>query len=325
MKIGIPQALLFYKYYPFWSELLKGMGQDVMQSPPTNKRILGMGVEVAENELCLPIKVFYGHALELKDKVDAILVPRIVSVEKDAYTCPKFLGIPDMIRSVEKMPRVLSPTVNRKKGRLYSYLSVLELAEELGVGKVRATLAFRKARVAQKNHEKTLISGVPPTLSWGRKFPISSEGIPIGVVGHPYNIYDNFITLNLIERLGKMGAKIVTPEMSDPRIILNEARKMPKELFWSYEKEVLGTVKKWFRTNEVAGIIYILAFCCGPDSMVQVLIEKEARQHQSIPLMSLVIDEHSGEAGLITRIEAFMDMIKRKETLRLGSGQEMIS
>lgn len=310
MRIGIPQALFFYKYLPFWQTLLREMGFEVLVSPPTNKHVLKMGVEVAENELCLPVKVFYGHCLDLKDKVDALLIPRIVSIEKDAFTCPKFLGIPDMIRALDGIPTVFSPTINRKKGRFNTYLSVLELAKKLGVNKRKATLAFTKAKVVQRRYERSLLAGSLP-IYWGKQLRLSQEGIPIGVVSHAYNVYDYYINLNLLERLSKMGAKVVIPEMVSHQEIEKEVGELPKGLFWTYEKEVFGTVKRWLRTHEVTGIIYILSFCCGPDSMIQVLIEEEARKSE-IPLMSIVIDEHSGEAGLVTRIEAFMDMIERK-------------
>ncbi|HEX2947954.1 MAG TPA: hypothetical protein VHV83_00020, partial [Armatimonadota bacterium] len=56
-------------------------------------------------------------------------------------------------------------------------------------------------------------------------------------------------------------------------------------------------------------IILVGAFECGPESIVESYIEKEA-QSQGIPLMVLSMDEHSGEAGLVTRLEAFMDTEK---------------
>ncbi|MHB1413345.1 MAG: 2-hydroxyacyl-CoA dehydratase, partial [Thermoleophilia bacterium] len=77
-------------------------------------------------------------------------------------------------------------------------------------------------------------------------------------------------------------------------------------------KEIMGAINHWTEQKKVDGVIYVLAFACGPDSLVQVLIEHRARQHK-VPLMSLTIDEHSGEAGLVTRIEAFVDMLMRKK------------
>ena len=58
MRVGIPRSLLYYKYLPFWKTFLAELGLEVETSPLTNKQILSWGVEVAENELCVPVKAF---------------------------------------------------------------------------------------------------------------------------------------------------------------------------------------------------------------------------------------------------------------------------
>jgi predicted nucleotide-binding protein (sugar kinase/HSP70/actin superfamily) len=45
--------------------------------------------------------------------------------------------------------------------------------------------------------------------------------------------------------------------------------------------------------------------------MIGALIEDQMNREDSVPLMSIILDEHSGEGGLITRIEAFLDMVRR--------------
>jgi predicted nucleotide-binding protein (sugar kinase/HSP70/actin superfamily) len=59
----------------------------------------------------------------------------------------------------------------------------------------------------------------------------------------------------------------------------------------------------------VDGIIHITAFACGPDSIVDKYLEIEAKKRK-IPYMSVTIDEHTGEAGMRTRLEAFLDMLE---------------
>ncbi|HZD60143.1 MAG TPA: acyl-CoA dehydratase activase-related protein, partial [Anaerolineae bacterium] len=120
--VGVPQALLYYKYYPLWETFLRGLGAEIVVSSATTKRTVNTGTSLAENELCLPVKVFFGHLIELKDQVDALFVPRVVSVEKSAYTCPKFLGLPDLARSIDdSLPPVLDPVFNSRLGRKKFY------------------------------------------------------------------------------------------------------------------------------------------------------------------------------------------------------------
>ena len=61
---------------------------------------------------------------------------------------------------------------------------------------------------------------------------------------------------------------------------------------------------------EVAGIVYITAFGCGTDSLTAELVQRTVRRYSRIPQLILNIDEHTGEAGVVTRLEAFVDMLK---------------
>ena len=53
-------------------------------------------------------------------------------------------------------------------------------------------------------------------------------------------------------------------------------------------------------------MIYVMSFGCGIDSFVCDLIERKMRRETDIPFIVLTLDEHSGEAGMNTRLEAFL-------------------
>lgn len=333
MRVGIPRSLLYYKYLPFWKTYLAGLGLEVETSPMTNRSILSAGVKVAENELCVPVKAFYGHCMWLRDKVDALFVPRVVSVEERAYTCPKFLGLPDMISAVAdtlELPPLLTPKLNqRERPSEFKWQLINFARDEFGVGKLDAVAALEAARRAQQQYQDGLKAGRTPLdllpqsrLNRPRRRTESRGGRPqrIGLLGHPYNIYDGYITQNLISRLEEMGTELVVPEMIDHHELMEAATDVPKQLYWTYEKEIMGAINLWTERKMVDGVVYVLAFACGPDSLIQVLIEHRARVH-GVPLMSLTIDEHSGEAGLVTRIEAFVDMLMRKKR-ETGAGSD---
>ncbi|MFX1459756.1 MAG: acyl-CoA dehydratase activase-related protein, partial [Promethearchaeota archaeon] len=99
IKVGIPRALHFYRYFPFWKKLLEELGAELVLSPPTNKQIVEEGVTHGFGELCIPMKIYYGQVLRLvrdHPDLDYIFVPRYVAEVKDAYFCPKFLSLPDV-------------------------------------------------------------------------------------------------------------------------------------------------------------------------------------------------------------------------------------
>jgi predicted nucleotide-binding protein (sugar kinase/HSP70/actin superfamily) len=87
-------------------------------------------------------------------------------------------------------------------------------------------------------------------------------------------------------------------------------------LYWANELEMTGAAGHFLTDNNVDGIISITAFGCGPDSL---MIERMTRYAKKLkkPLLNLTIDEHTGEAGFVTRIEAFTDMLHRKKRINI--------
>lgn len=81
--------------------------------------------------------------------------------------------------------------------------------------------------------------------------------------------------------------------------------------YWELAREIVGSALHFLR-GHAEGVIHLVSFECGPDSLIQSLIEFENRNLLSIPYVPLVLDEHTGEAGLVTRLEAFVDMVVRK-------------
>lgn len=131
----------------------------------------------------------------------------------------------------------------------------------------------------------------------------------IAVIGHPYNIYDKYISMNIIGKLNKYGVDVVTIEMVDERDINRQASRLSKPMFWNYGRNAYGASLHMAASGEIDGIICVTSFGCGIDSFVNDLIERKVRREYQIPFITITIDEHSGEAGFNTRLEAFIDML----------------
>ncbi len=314
-RVGMPRGMMFYKYFPFWQTFLEGLDVELVASEPTNKEILGIGVEVAEGEFCLPLKVFHGHCLSLRNQVDALLIPRLVSVHKDEYTCPKMLGLPDLIRMLDdQVPPIISPLIDMHKNRHSYFVELYKLGRQFTDKRHQILKAYQRAVSADKAYHEQLRHGVMPIDGiMTESSNESTDTIKVGLIGHPYNIFDSYTSSGLVKRLSEFGVRIVVPEHIEPGIIESESLDLSKKLFWSYEKEIVGAAFHWLKTQSINGIIYVLAFACGPDSFIQAVIEHRANELGNIPVMSLVIDEHSTEVGMVTRLEAFVDMLQRQE------------
>ena len=345
IRIGIPRALAYYSFFPQWKTFFEELGAEVVLSPPTNKHIVNEGIRDTVTDACIPIKVYHGHVASLADKADYLFVPRIAGLDADATLCPKFLGLPEMIRaSVKGIPPLLSPRLDVRDGRFAPVKAWIKTASLLGAGYRQALSAYRKSVKAGQYYEGLLASRILPEeamplvdkwtaslrseekarrsdarrstasarASSAQTFEPHNSGIRLAVVGYPYMIYDDFINCGLLNALKRLGAAIVTPEMIPARERQAQAKKQPKYLFWYYSNQVMRAVYYFFQENMVDGVIHLTAFACGPDAMVDKLLELDCHKHGRIPYLSLCLDEHTGRAGIITRLEAFTDMLVRK-------------
>ncbi|MGI6713040.1 MAG: acyl-CoA dehydratase activase-related protein [Bacillota bacterium] len=308
VSVGIPKALLYHYYHSFWITFFQQMGFDVKVSSDTNKSIIDNGIISAVDEACLPVKIFYGHVLELSNQVDFLFIPRYVSIEKKEYMCPKLLGIPDMLKAcLKKTPTLIDVTINFRGKNQQPDQVIREISNIINVPARMVKEAWKTAEKVQKNYELYLAQGNLPS-----KYNKQASGYPIALLGHGYNIYDSYINMNIIDKLQKMGAKVQTKEMVPRDVMEKYAATVPKKMFWTFGKQLIGSGLYYLSCNDVRGIIFVASFGCGPDSLVGELLERWSRRSNKKPFMFITIDEHTGEAGIITRLEAFMDMIKRR-------------
>lgn len=325
IRVGIPRALSYYRYFPFWKTLLEGLGVEVSVSSPTSKKLLEEGVRHCVDDICVPVKLYYGHVMDLKDRVDRLFVSRIVSVEKasyDTYTCPKLIGLPDMIRSsVDCLPPIVEFVVDVQNMSLRS--SAKRAAAELGICGNLTRQVLRRSLAVQSIYESALLEGLSPqdaidgvlrgngaVARKRSRGEAPAHDLKIALVGHEYLIHDYFISHDLPAKLRGLGAEVVYMTQVSGGVIEGELEKYPG-ISWSYEKELLGAASHFMGRPDIDGVMMVMGFACGPDSIISEIIIREVRSVRDIPYMTLVLDEHTGEAGVATRVEAFVDMIRR--------------
>lgn len=295
MKIGIPRALLYCKYHPFIENFFYELGAEVVISPDTNKEILDLGVKHCIDEACLPVKVFHGHVAKLKDKCDMLFIPRIMQFYDKEYICPKFCGLPEMIvNAIPDIPEtIIDPIYAYSNKKLHTW--AMKVGERVTKNPFKIQRAYKIALEEQKNF----------------KCVIKNDGFPMNVAlaGHPYNIFDKFINMNVVKKLNALGIGVITEEYVDQKNINTEINDLFKKPFWTFARNTYGFCTYLYENKKIDGIIYISSFACGIDSVVTELIKDRIGD---FPLMVLKIDEQTGEAGFNTRLEAFSDMLERR-------------
>lgn len=319
MKIGIPRALLYYYYYPFWKILFEELGCEVVISDETNASIVADGSKVSVSEICVPIKIFNGHVINLdKKNVDYIFIPQFHKVKKEWY-CPKFIGIPELVEySVTNLstPLIVLDYIT-KTDMIDSYEVHKPLIEFLSVNKSQLKTALKKAKDTQLKFRALSKQGYAITDIYDHMFkssPLPEKGnkeITIALMGYVNNVYDNFVSMNTISKLKEMGANIITFDMLDEEIIKIDKNEI-KQPFWIFTRKIYNSARHLIKSSEIDGMIHMTAFGCGPDSIIGKLMEIECEEN-NLPFMTVRVDEHTGDNHVNTRLEAFTDMIKMQK------------
>mgnify|MGYP006278667717 CR=1 FL=1 len=333
-KVGIPRALHYYRFYPFWKVILEELGANIISSPPTNKKIVQEGVQHGYGELCIPLKVYYGHVFHLIEnhpELDYLFVPRYVSETKEGYFCPKFISLPDVVKILPGAPEILNFEVNVKEFPIT--LSAIELGKQLGKTREQSLRAYEKAKKFYNKYLDFLRDGADVNYALRlvrREKPLKlpkkeTEGeITLLLLGHEYNLFDTYMNLDFQNKLREMGAEVLSlrnmpKEVFETPVVVN--RKLQN--YWSHEEEIMQAIR-YFLTKgreEIDGVIFLISFACGPDSIISELIMRDMKVVR-LPYLSIIMDEHTGDAGLKTRIGAFVEMIKRKKKLKAKQKKE---
>ena len=249
-------------------------------------------------------------------------MPRYVAEVKEAYFCPKFLSLPDVIKILPDVPKLLNFEVNVKEFPIAT--SAIELGRELGKNQNESLNAYREAQKYFDEYHKFLRDGAPVNhalrlVEYNRPFTLPKRkhkgDLRFLLLGHAYNIFDTYINLDFQKKLRDQEVEVLTIE-NLPESIFKVPVIVNKRLrnYWKHEEEIMQAIR-YFLTkgrNEIDGVIFLVSFACGPDSLISELVMRDMKV-VGLPFLEITMDEHSGEAGMITRIEAFVEMARRKK------------
>lgn len=298
IKIGIPRAFLYYRRNVFWKNFLEGIGVSIILSPVTNKEILEVGKSLSVDESCLPSKIYLGHVAYLADKCDYILVPRVSNYGKEKRVCMKFYGMYDVIMNLFPNIQLLDYNIDYLKGK-FEFFEIMKMGFKINKNIFKVIWSYFISKSKEKKYNLSLINS--------QKNILRSNGLKILIVAHPYVIYDEYLGGTVLKYLKDMGIQILYSDRMDKRESIYYSKEFSKTLYWLYAKENIGSV--FYYKNAVDGIIFLSSFPCGVDSLVN---ELAIRKLDDVPSINIILDESSADAGLQTRLESFVDIIKAR-------------
>jgi predicted nucleotide-binding protein (sugar kinase/HSP70/actin superfamily) len=317
-RIGIPKALMYYRFFPFWRTFFEELGWGVKVSDGLGKT----GKIIYFEDSCLPMKLLVTHAVSLKDQVDFLFVPRLVSLHRTFIMCPKFRGAPDILRLAgEGHLPIIDETIDLRTGRNALLQSFLRIGEKLGASNRESKRAFDKGEQSYAKFKKEWndrINRLPVKDLFQLDIPTPSQEkrstLRVAFIGHPYNLFDPDINKHVLTLAKQLGIEILTPDHFSEKEIDRELSDLSKEIYWSSGREIVGALFHFLKGG-VDGVVFLTSFKCGVDALLQEFIKRslKIRKESTIPFLVLSFDEHTGREGLVTRLEAFKDIIESRK------------
>ncbi len=323
-QMGVPKILYSHELLPFWKSFLAELGFSVIVSDMTNKKTIRDGVENIIVETCFPIKLAHGHILNILQKgVKRIFIPSVINLKKpsedipNTFACPYAQSIPYTVRAsidFDAMDvKVDTPVIYFGAGKEGALRNLVQYGKAIGRSKRDIERAFNTAIEVQDTfyrrcHEE------------GREFlsRLDRNEKVMVIVGRPYNSADPGANLNIHKKLIDLGVQPVPMDML-PLDASGEIDDDLRNMYWSYGQKILRAART-IRERDNLYAVYITSFGCGPDSFITHFFK---RIMGGKPYLQLEIDEHSADAGVVTRLEAFLDSIRNAKPCKQTTARKV--
>lgn len=312
--IGIPRALTTYSHLPLWRKFFGELGIRVILSKKTSEDTMPLADDFIGSDYCYPLKLAHGHVRELaqNDEIENVFLPYVVMGEahdddfKRSVYCPYNIAFPSIAKTAgltePEQKKIIGAVVNFQFAKETLVEKLYEaLSPAYDVNRKQLSMAWDKALLELHKFEAKLVSTGKGMLEEMEK----NGGRGVIILGRPYNTSDMGANLNLPQKIADLGLTAFPVEMLPLEDV--EIDKRFHNMYWKYGRKILQAatlVAKHPKLNAV----FMTNFGCGPDSFLQTYVEQIMKGK---PMLMLELDEHSADAGYITRLEAFRDVIMR--------------
>lgn len=302
---------------------MQELGMEVVTSDGAVQEIVRKGVPFYEDS-CLPLKLLIPHSRSLVGKVDALFLPRLISLDRHYILCPKFRGAPDVLRlALQDAVEIWDGAIDLRHGKKGLDEFFRAMAERMGVSHTTVRRAYQRGEECYEEFSKELadrINNLRLEDLFELETPAPQESKyrhrrTVAFIGRPYNLLDPFINKDLLALAKGWGIKIVTSDTIPLHERERRVSPLSKEIYWETSREIVGSILYFAEQRTVNGIVFVTSFKCGIDALMQEFLKRRVGTHKKgkIPFMTLTFDEHTTVEGVRTRLEAFLDLIDQRE------------
>lgn len=325
-RIGLPRVFFLQDWLTYCSTLLWELGFEVVVSSPTDHKITSLGTQTTLAETCFPVKAALGHVRRLlQDGVERIFLPSFVDMSlpgngeagASSLACPLTQSFPYqarvLIRDASEKGEIAAPVINWQEGRLGVFASLFTALKSYGVGPLAMWRAMTKAEAAQEAFGQTMRAAGADLLARLGKTE-NGATLPdraLVVIGRSYNALDQGMNLDIPRKLASLDTVAIPMDALPLDDMLAPVLADWPEMYWRSGQRMLAAARS-VRLDPRLDALVIGSFSCGPDSFIMEYFTKEM---QGRPFLHIEIDEHSADAGVITRCEAFLDSLEMRRRL----------
>jgi predicted CoA-substrate-specific enzyme activase len=311
VKAFIPKALQYFTFHPFWRTFFNELNINLIPTPDSNEEINSLAKSYALSDFCYPLKLALGHAMYcIKHENLPVILPFHIQDTANpnalnSYFCPLSQAFPSILKSALgynniNAENIICPIVDFSKSDDFNVKQLEQtIGKSFGISAKKIKHAFRFSCQYDIDTKKEL-------RDYGKTFiETRNTGKPRFVIlGRGYNILDQNINLGLPSTIARYGYEVIPMDILP--VIREDITEDYKDMYWSYGQKIV-VASKYIKERTDIFPIFLSNFSCGPDSFLLNTFEEIMGNK---PSLILELDEHGGDAGYMTRLEAYFDRVE---------------
>lgn len=314
-RIGINRSLNNIILMPLFTKFFGELGFDVILPEDPDPK----GTEKQSAAFCYPVELSHKYIYSLiREDIDYIYLPHVKSLHVAGgldrnVSCVLAQGEPYCLKaafSELRSDKVLSPVLNFTNGLHEAEKEFIKTGKKLGASRKEAKQAYAAAIKNQEDFNrkvKEMGSGVL------RELQENPDSRALVIFGRPYNAFSSDANMAITRKLATRGEKVITIDM-----LPLEDTPAPSSMYWATGQVIMKAAQLVAQNSQLFGV-YITNFSCGPDSFLTGYFR---RKMKSKPSLILELDSHSADAGIDTRVDAFLDIINGYSEIQESSNNE---
>lgn len=309
-RIGFNRSFLVNAYYPLYANFFSSLGFE----PVLPGRLSQAGVDQKNAPFCYPAELAHGFfhtLLESNQPPEFLFLPHFRSVPKQngsmgSLVCPFVQGETFYLRAAFRSQidhlaargtRLLTPLIDLEHGLESARKPLIASALLMGATRLEAEQAFIVALEKQRACRQAMQRIGREAISQLESDP---DQMAVVLCGRPYNAFAGEANMGIPHKIASRNVMVIPLDF-----LPIDSEPAKRHMYWGMGQMMLKAGRLVARHPQLFSI-FITNFSCGPDSFIIGYFRDIMGKK---PSLTLELDNHTADAGLETRIEAFFDVV----------------